>query len=156
MMALGSRALAEKQAFDVIDNVIDVGHFELIIYSITLFLFAVWLILVPFIISVLLLIDFVILKTLGICVVLLVVPIPIATHVVCTSAMAFGSRALAEKQAVVLRLASIEVLAGMDMLCSDKTGTLTQNNMSVESKLPWGQISVQHLLLFDLLATEWT
>ena len=39
--------------------------------------------------------------------------------------MALGSRALAEKQAIVSRLASIEALAGMDMLCSGKTGTLT-------------------------------
>ena len=54
--------------------------------------------------------------------------------------MALGSRALAEKQAIVSRLASIEALAGMDMLCSGKTGTLTLNITTIESKLPWGQI----------------
>ena len=61
-------------------------------------------------------------------------------QVVCTSTMAFGSRALAEKQVIVSRLASIEALAGMDMLCSGKTGTLTLNITTIESKLPWGQI----------------
>jgi len=139
-----------------IANTNDVGHFEIIIYSITLFLLAVSLILVSFIMAVLLYNDYGVLKTLGICVVLLVASIPIAMQVVCTSTMALGSRALAEKQAIVSRLASIEELAGMDMLCSDKTGTLTQNIMTIESKLPWGETSEQELLLFALLATEWT
>ena len=70
----------------------------------------------------------------------MVASVPIAMQVVCTSTMALGSRALAEKQAVVSRLASIEVLAGMDMLCSGKTGTFTLNITTIESKLPWGQI----------------
>ena len=70
--------------------------------------------------------------------------------------MALGSRALAEKQAIVSRLASIEALAGMDMLCSGKTGTLTLNITTIESKLPWGQISEQQWLLFAFLATKWT
>ena len=52
-------------------------------------------------------------------------------------------------------LASTEELAGMDMLCSDKTGTRTQNIMTIESKLPWCETLEQLLLLFALLATEW-
>ena len=82
---------------------------------------------------------------------LLVASIPIAVQVVCTSTMALGSRALAEKQAIVSRLASIVELAGMDMRCSDKTGTRAQNIMTIESKLPWRAISEQQLLLFALL-----
>ena len=77
-------------------------------------------------------------------------------QVVCTSTMALGSRALAEQQAIVSRLTSIEALAGMDMLCSDKTGTLTLNITTIESKLAWGQISEQQWLLFAFLATTWT
>ena len=86
-------------------------------------------------------------KTLWICVVLLVVSVPIAMQVVFMSTMALGSRALAEKQAIVSRLASIEELTGMEMLCSDKTGTLTQNIMTIESKLPWCETSEQQLLM---------
>merc|ERR1719258_689707 len=70
------------------------------------------------------------LEALGICVVLLVASIPIAMQVVCTSTMAIGSRRLAEKKAIVTRLAAIEELAGMDMLCSDKTGTLTLGSIA--------------------------
>ena len=77
-------------------------------------------------------------------------------QVVCTSTIALGSRGLAEKQAIVSRLASIEALVGMDMLCSGKTDTLTLNITTIESKLPWGQISKQQWLLFAFLATKWT
>ena len=63
---------------------------------------------------------------------------------------------LADRQATVSRLASTDQLAGMDMLCSDKTCTLTQNIMTIESKLPWCETLEQGLLLlFALLATEW-
>ena len=86
----------------------------------------------------------------------MVASVPISMQVECTSTMALGSRALAEKQAIVSRLASIEALAGMDMLCSGKTGTLTLNITTIESKLPWGQISEQQWLLFAFLATRWT
>ena len=80
--------------------------------------------------------DFGVLNTLGICVMLLVASIPIALQVVCTLTMVLGSRALVVKQATVSRLASIKDHAVMDMLCSDETGTFTQNAMTVESKLP--------------------
>ena len=67
-----------------------------------------------------------------------------------------GPTVLWQRQTVVSRLASIEELVGMDMLCSNKTGTLTQNIMTIESKLPWCETSEQGLLSFALLASEWT
>ena len=73
-----------------IANTNDVGHFEIIIYSITLFLVAVSLILVRFIMAVLLHNIYGLLKTLGFCVVLFVASIPIAMKVVCTSTMALS------------------------------------------------------------------
>ena len=73
-----------------IANTNDVGHFEIIIYSITLFLVAVSLILVCFIMAVLLSNTYGLLKMLGVCVVLLVASIPIAMKVVCTSTMALS------------------------------------------------------------------
>ena len=55
---------------------------------------------------------------------------------------------------LVSRLASTEELAGIDVLCSNKTGTPTQNIMTIASKLPWCETSEQGLL-FALLATQW-
>ena len=54
---------------------------------------------------------------------------------------------------IVSRLASTEKLAGMDILCSDKTGTRTQSIMTIESRLPWCETSEQGLLSF--CSTEW-
>jgi len=45
--------------------------------------------------------------------------------------MAVGARLLAKKQAIVSRLVAIEELAGVDVLCADKTGTLTQNSLTL-------------------------
>jgi P-type E1-E2 ATPase len=65
-------------------------------------------------------------------VVLLVASIPIAMEVVVTTTMALGSRQLSRMNAIVARLSAIEELAGMNMLCSDKTGTLTLNKMVIQ------------------------
>ncbi|KAJ3337212.1 plasma membrane H+-ATPase, partial [Gonapodya sp. JEL0774] len=64
--------------------------------------------------------------------ILTVVAVPIALPAVVTTTMAVGAAMLAEKQAIVSRLTSIEALAGVDILCSDKTGTLTKNKLTVE------------------------
>jgi H+-transporting ATPase len=65
-------------------------------------------------------------------VVLLVASIPIAIEIVCTATLALGSRQLSEHGAIVTRLIAIEEMAGMNMLCSDKTGTLTLNQMVIQ------------------------
>lgn len=75
------------------------------------------------------------LPVIDLCLVLLVASIPIAMQVVCTGTMAVGSRRLAQHNVIVSRLGSIEELAGMTILCSDKTGTLTMNKLQMRE--PW-------------------
>ena len=62
----------------------------------------------------------------------MVAAIPIATPVVVTATMAIGARKMADAHAVVTRLSAIEELAGMTVLCSDKTGTLTKNVLTLD------------------------
>jgi H+-transporting ATPase len=69
-------------------------------------------------------------------VVLIVASIPIAIEIVVTTTLAMGSRQLAHHKAIVTRLTAIESLASMNMLCSDKTGTLTLNEMQVQDDCP--------------------
>ena len=100
-------------------------------------------------------------------VVLLVAVVPIANQVVCTSTLALGGRTLAEHKAIVTRLSSIEELAGMAMLCSDKTGTLTLNKMVMQEIVttdgeahswPHGCSASENataVLRYAALATKW-
>ena len=64
--------------------------------------------------------------------VLTVAAIPVAMPTVLSVTMAVGARVLSAKEAIVRRLAAIEEMAGMDILCSDKTGTLTQNKLKLD------------------------
>jgi len=71
------------------------------------------------------------LQTLQFALVLLIAAIPAALPAVLSVTMAVGATILAKKQAIVSKLISIEELAGADILCSDKTGTITKNKLSV-------------------------
>lgn len=58
-------------------------------------------------------------------------------QVVCTATLAMGSRLMSDRKAAVTRLASIEEMAGMVVLCSDKTGTLTYGKFEVQKGNYW-------------------
>ncbi|CAN8271138.1 unnamed protein product [Cochlearia groenlandica] len=67
--------------------------------------------------------------------VLLIGGIPIAMPTVLSVTMAIGSHKLSQQGAITKRMTAIEEMAGMDVLCSDKTGTLTLNKLSVDKNL---------------------
>ncbi|XP_050271466.1 plasma membrane ATPase 3-like isoform X1 [Quercus robur] len=67
--------------------------------------------------------------------VLLIGGIPIAMPTVLSVTMAIGSHRLSQQGAITKRMTAIEEMAGMDVLCSDKTGTLTLNKLTVDKNL---------------------
>ncbi|WVZ17475.1 hypothetical protein V8G54_010457 [Vigna mungo] len=67
--------------------------------------------------------------------VLLIGGIPIAMPTVLSVTMAIGSHRLSQQGAITKRMTAIEEMAGMDVLCSDKTGTLTLNKLSVDKNI---------------------
>ncbi len=86
--------------------------------------------------------------------VLMVAAIPAALPAVLSVTMAVGATALAKKEAIVSKLASIEEMAGMDILCSDKTGTITKNELTVADVVPFKNFSSNEVLLFASLASN--
>ena len=70
--------------------------------------------------------------------ILLVASIPVALPAVMSVTMAIGAYALSRQKAILSRLSAIEELAGVDVLCSDKTGTLTLNQLTVDAAIPFG------------------
>ena len=71
-----------------------------------------------------------VLEVLQFVLVLIVAAVPVAMPAVLSITMALGAKKLAEKKAIVTKLSSIEEVAGVDVLCSDKTGTLTQAKLT--------------------------
>ncbi len=86
--------------------------------------------------------------------VLTISAIPVALPTVLTVTMAVGALNLAKRQAIVSRLAAIEELAGMDILCSDKTGTLTKNKMTIAEPFILSNHKGVELFLYALLASK--
>src|SRR5262252_250036 len=86
--------------------------------------------------------------------VLLIASIPVALPAVMSVTMAIGAYALSLKKAIVARLSAIEELAGVDILCSDKTGTLTMNQLTVQSSIPFGSAKAEDVLRDAALATQ--
>jgi H+-transporting ATPase len=86
--------------------------------------------------------------------VLLVAAIPVAMPTVLSVTMAVGARLIAKKQAIVTRLASIEELAGVDILCSDKTGTLTENKLTLGDPFCLAGLAADKIILEAALASR--
>jgi H+-transporting ATPase len=95
-----------------------------------------------------------ILTTLQFALVLTVAAIPVAMPTVLSVTMALGARLLAKKQAVVSKLVAIEELAGVDILCADKTGTLTQNKLTLGDPFSVNGIPADQVILAGALASR--
>ncbi|MGY3618281.1 plasma-membrane proton-efflux P-type ATPase [Bradyrhizobium sp. USDA 10063] len=86
--------------------------------------------------------------------VLLVASIPVAMPAVFSITMALGALALSKEKAIVSKLSAIEEMAGVDILCSDKTGTLTKNQLTLGDPILFSEKSEQDCILAAALASK--
>ncbi|KAJ5754043.1 uncharacterized protein N7511_008196 [Penicillium nucicola] len=81
-----------------------------------------------------------------------VIGVPVGLPVVVTTTMAVGAAYLANRMAIVQKLSAIESLAGVEILCSDKTGTLTRNKLTLGEPYTVTGMTTEELMLTACLA----
>ena len=131
-----------------------VSHFQRAVLKIGDYLIVLAVVLVVLILAVALFRGDKMMTTLQFALVLTVAAIPVAMPTVLSVTMAVGARLLAAKQAIVSRLVAIEELAGMDVLCSDKTGTLTQNKLTLGAPFSVEGVNPDQVILNAALASR--
>jgi H+-transporting ATPase len=94
------------------------------------------------------------LETVPLMLVLLMSAVPVALPVMFTVSMAVGSKELAKRGVLVTRLSAAEDAATMDVLCVDKTGTITMNQLAVTGVIPLGRASENDVLFAGALASQ--
>src|SRR5580700_1585246 len=131
-----------------------VSHFQRAVLKIGNYLIILAVVLVAMIIAFAIFRGDPILTTLQFALVLTVAAIPVAMPTVLSVTMAVGARLLAKKKAIVTRLEAIEELAGVDVLCADKTGTLTQNKLTLGDPFSVNKITAEQVILNAALASR--
>jgi H+-transporting ATPase len=151
--ATGANTYFGKTA-QLVQDAHSVSHFQRAVLKIGTYLIVLALVLVALIIAVSILRGDQFLTTLQFALVLTVASIPVAMPTVLSVTMAVGARLLAKKNAIVSRLVAIEELAGVDVLCSDKTGTLTQNKLTLGDPFAARGITADAVILAAALASR--
>jgi H+-transporting ATPase len=151
--ATGANTYIGKTA-ELVQGAQTVSHFQRAVLKIGNYLIVLAVVLVATIIAFAILRGDPILTTLQFALVLTVAAIPVAMPTVLSVTMAVGARLLAKKQAIVTRLVAIEELAGVDVLCADKTGTLTQNKLTLGDPFSVNHVPTEQVLFNAALASR--
>jgi H+-transporting ATPase len=151
--ATGTHTYFGKTA-ELVADTHTVSHFQRAVLKIGNYLIILAVALVTIIVVTAILRGDAILTTLQFALVLTVAAIPVAMPTVLSVTMAVGARLLARKQAIVSRLVAIEELAGVDVLCADKTGTLTQNSLTLGTPFSLDSVSSATVVLDGALASR--
>lgn len=151
--ATGTNSYFGKTA-QLVQEAHTVSHFQSAVLKIGNYLIILAVVLVVLILSVALFRGDPMTETLQFALVLTVAAIPVALPTVLSVTMAVGARLLSAKETIVSRLVAIEELAGMDMLCSDKTGTLTENKLTLGDPFTVEGVEAQEVILCAALSSR--
>ncbi len=131
-----------------------VSHFQRAVLKIGDYLILIAVALVALILTVALFRGDPMLTTLQFALILTIAAVPVAMPAVLSVTMAVGSRNLAKRQAIVTRLSAMEEMAGIDILCADKTGTLTQNSLTLGEPFCIEGVSPDEVVAMAALASQ--
>ena len=151
--ATGGKTYFGKTA-ELVQTAVTVSHFQQAVLKIGNYLIMLAVVMVAVIIGVGIYRGEAILTVLQFALVLTVAAIPVAMPTVLSVTMAVGARLLAKKQAIVSKLVAIEELAGVDVLCADKTGTLTQNKLTLGKPFCLDKVTDDQIILAGALASR--
>ena len=153
VVATGMNTFFGKTA-RLVEEAKTISHFQKAVVKIAHYLIIVAI----FIIAIIFMVSFFrhesFLDTLQFALVLTIAAIPVALPAVLSVTLAVGASLLAKKKAIVSKLVAIEEMAGMDILCSDKTGTITKNELTIEEVRPCESFSNEKVLLYAMLASR--
>jgi H+-transporting ATPase len=136
------------------EKIAEPSHFQKAVSSIGNYLIVVTIFLVIVVSVIQFFRGYNIWKILEYALVLTIAGVPVALPAVLSVTMAVGAMALAKKEAIVSKLVAIEEMAGVDVLCADKTGTITQNKISVAGLLPYKDHKEGDVILYATLASR--
>jgi H+-transporting ATPase len=152
VIATGARTYFGKTA-ELVGSARTVSHLEEIIFTIVKYLVVVDAGLAAVVLAYAVLSGMPLSDTLPYALILLVASVPVALPATFTLATALGALELSRCGVVVTRLSAIEEAAAMDVLCTDKTGTLTQNQLALVALPPYPPFSEKELLWFAVCAS---
>ncbi|MGA2878131.1 MAG: plasma-membrane proton-efflux P-type ATPase [Bryobacteraceae bacterium] len=153
VIATGSHTYFGKTA-ELVRQANAAGHLQQMIFTIVKYLVAFDVLLASLVLVYALRVGMGLGDILPFCVMLLVASIPVALPATFTLACALGTQELAHGGVLVSRLSAIEEAAAMDVLATDKTGTLTKNELSVAIIEPMAPYSEADLIRFAALASD--
>ena len=131
-----------------------VTHLEIIIFSIVRYLMAIDVLLVAAVIGYALTVHVPLSEVLPFALILLIASVPAALPATFTVAQALGAVEMAKRGVLITRLSAIEEAAMMDVLCTDKTGTITLNQLSLGALQPYPPFTSDQLLEMAAIASD--
>ena len=129
-------------------------HIEAVVATVVRRLFAIVGALLAMVLILSLLRGAPLLEMIPLLLVLLMSAVPVALPVMFTVSMAVGAKELAKRGVLVTRLSAAEDAATMDVLCVDKTGTITMNQLAITEVIPLNQATEAEVLYAGALASQ--
>jgi H+-transporting ATPase len=139
---------------ELVESAVTRSHLQKAVIKIADYLIVIAIILAVVIVAVAISRNESLLSVLQLALVLTIAAVPVAMPAVLSVTMALGAAALAAKNAIVTKLTSVEELASIDVLCSDKTGTLTKGSLTIGEAFTVNNVSKEDVILAAVLASR--